>query len=148
MRNTLPSLVCASSRDYTGIIMQTQEVYTRPPVPGKKLSKDAASYVAHGPFGCYLCFWYEQPLEGVIGHCTPVGQPIHRNGCCDYFNDRQAPTGVGKARAEYVYVPYNSYTCKRCTFFDRLSETCWPVEGHIDPDASCNKWMPTYGAYA
>lgn len=119
-----------------------EENYTQPPIPGQQLTKEQAGYVAHGPFGCLHCSWYQQPLKGEIGSCEPVGQAVCRYGCCDYWNDPDAPKSVGKQRAEYVYVAYTNYECRQCAFFDKLLERCWPVEGHIDPVASCNKWQP------
>ena len=119
-----------------------EENNTTPPVPGTKLTKDDAGYVNSGPLGCLHCQWYEQTLKGEVGRCEPVGGAVLRYACCDYWNDPDAPKGVGKQRAEYVYVPYSTYQCRQCDYFDPKTETCWPVEGHIDPGASCNKWMP------
>lgn len=118
------------------------EVYTKPPQAGKVLSKEEAGYVEEGPFGCLHCQWYRQPMEGEVGQCEPVGGSVLRYACCDYWNDPDAPKGIGKRGVEYVYVPYSHYTCEQCIFFDAKKETCWPVEGHISPKASCNKWMP------
>jgi len=118
------------------------ENYTQPPDPGKKLTKQEAGYVSKGPFGCLHCSWYQQPLKGEIGYCDPVGTAVCRYGCCDYWNDPHAPKNVGKSGAEYVYIGYSEYTCDQCLYFDKVTHTCWPVVGQIDPEGSCNKWMP------
>jgi len=118
------------------------EVYTVPPKPGVKLSKKNAGYVAKGPFGCLHCSWFEEPRSGGVGRCDPVGGPVNRHGCCDFWNDQDAPKNAGKQGCEYVYVPGSGYTCTECKFFDPASRSCSPVEGDIAPEASCNKWMP------
>lgn len=119
------------------------EVYTKPPVPGKKLTKDEAGYVAHGPFSCSTCHHFEPPQSGGdMGACRPVGGPVAAGACCDFWNDPKAPLGVNKTGAEYVYVPGAKYTCAECRYFQADQHTCMPVVGRIEPQASCNKWTP------
>lgn len=118
------------------------EVYTVPPRQGQALTKRLAGYNDDGPFGCKNCSWFERPATGELGACKPVGGPVHRDACCDYWNVKDAPQNQGKAGCEYVYVPEAKYECAECRYFDAAHELCWPVIGHIRPDASCNKWTP------
>lgn len=124
---------------------ERQEMYTRPPRPGEQqLSKRQAGYVAHGPFGCQNCQWFERSqAAGTRGFCKPIGnEPIDARACCDFWNVADAPSAVGKAACEYVYIPGADYTCVECIYFDPTRDECWPVVGHISPFASCNKWVP------
>lgn len=118
------------------------EVYTRLPDPGIKLTKEEAGYVARGPFSCATCMHFEKPETGDVGACQPVGGAVSAHGCCNYWNVRNAPHGVGKSGVEYVCVQGSNYTCAQCRFFASRSETCSPVKGRISPVASCDKWMP------
>lgn len=122
------------------------EVYTKEPSPNTRLSKANAGYVAKGPFGCNHCTWFNLTAPKGTPNCAVVGSDVNERGCCDYWNEKDAPQGVGKSKAEYVFVPGSNYTCDECKFFDFSSDTCTPVVGDIAPKASCNKWMPLEGA--
>lgn len=121
--------------------MPAVEVFTKPPKPGVKLSKKDAGYVDKGPFGCRNCLWFEGG-SSPTSDCDPVGGTVSRNGCCDFWNDKDAPKNKGKAGCEYVFVPPYTYTCSICKFFDAATSTCTPVQGLKNPKGSCNKWMP------
>lgn len=120
---------------------RADQVYTVPPKKGDVLTKSEAGYVDKGPFGCKNCSWFEGGDSG-SGKCAVIGGTVSANGCCDEWNEDDAPKDQGKQKAEYVEVKGANYTCGECRFFDANKNTCWPVEGSIDEKASCNKWMP------
>lgn len=120
------------------IVKAGSEVFTIPPKGVH--SKADAGYVAKGPFSCKHCDWYEGG-SAATGGCAVIGSDISRNGCCDYWNDQDAPKGIGKKGAEYVYVPGANYTCAECTYFNG-TDGCSPVRGTISPRGSCNFWTP------
>ena len=104
----------------------------------EKLSKSAAGYrVDPGPGGCDDCMHDEN------GYCAIVAGDIIRWGCCDYWNKRNAPEGIGKRKAEYVIGagPRDPILCKSCRYFDSDQHTCDKVEGKINPDDACDKWQ-------
>lgn len=120
------------------------EDYTVPPVPGTKLTKDRAGYVAKGPFACRTCRWFvESTLPAPAqGACPVTGTLVDPGGCCDAWNKPLPSFNVGKRVAEYVYVEGSTYTCKECGYYNAATKSCWPVDGSIEPEGSCNKWTP------
>lgn len=118
------------------------QVFTKPPKPGVRLTKAEVDYATDGPFGCKNCTVWWGGGSSSVGGCKVIGTDISRNGCCDYWNHKDAPLKVGKSGAEYVEVAGAHYTCDECKFFDPSTLTCPPVIGKIAPKAGCNKWMP------
>ena len=66
-----------------------------------------------------------------------------RYGCCDWWNKRNGPEGIGKKKAEYVIGagPSDPILCSSCRYFNEEQRSCDIVTGHIKPDDSCDKWQ-------
>ena len=128
--------IVAPARQFD-VKLSTEENYTVYPRPGApRLTKRDAGYVARGPFGCENCRWYKD------GGCAVTGTSVEARGCCDLWNEPTAPKGVGKERAEYIYVPDSEYTCAECKVYDPSIKMCDYVLGTIAPEASCDKFEP------